>query len=105
MLIRLRGGTEAEWAAKNPVLRERECGVTVDTHRIKVGDGVLQWNDLPYAGGTGGGSAAVIQLMGSVPTYADLPEFPNEFDVWLVDEDGHWYQWKYVGDPPELFWF
>jgi len=47
-LIRLRGGTEAEWTAANPVLLAKECGVTTDTHRLKVGDGVTEWVDLPY---------------------------------------------------------
>lgn len=48
-LIRLRGGTEAEWTAADPVLAARECGVTTDTHRIKVGDGVTPWSSLAYA--------------------------------------------------------
>jgi hypothetical protein len=26
----------------------REVGVTTDTHRLKVGDGVTEWVDLPY---------------------------------------------------------
>lgn len=47
-LIRLRGGTEAEWTTANPVLAAKECGVTTDTHRMKVGDGVTEWVDLPY---------------------------------------------------------
>jgi hypothetical protein len=47
-LIRLRGGTEAEWTDANPVIMAREVGVTTDTHRLKVGDGVTEWNDLPY---------------------------------------------------------
>lgn len=41
--------TEAEWAADNPVLMERETGWTTDTRRVKLGDGVTAWNDLPYA--------------------------------------------------------
>lgn len=47
-LIRLRGGTEAEWVAANPVLAAKECGVVTDTHRLKVGDGVTEWVDLSY---------------------------------------------------------
>ena len=46
--IRLRGGTEDQWTAANPVLSARETGVTTDTHRLKVGDGITEWVDLPY---------------------------------------------------------
>ena len=49
-------------------------------------------------------ASSMIQLMGSVPTYLDLPETPTEFDVWLVEADGHWYQYKYFGDPVVLDW-
>lgn len=41
--------TEAEWATANPVLMDRETGWTTDTLRVKLGDGVTAWNDLPYA--------------------------------------------------------
>ena len=38
----------AEWTAKNPLLQRGEIGAESDTHKIKVGDGVTYWNDLPY---------------------------------------------------------
>lgn len=47
--IRLRRDTEAEWAADNPVLKLGETGWTTDTLRVKLGDGVTAWNDLPFA--------------------------------------------------------
>jgi hypothetical protein len=46
--IFLRGGTEYEWATVGPTLAAREVGVTTDTHRLKVGDGVTPWASLPY---------------------------------------------------------
>lgn len=48
-LIRLRGGTAADWTAKNPVLAFREPGLESDTARVKYGDGVTAWAALPYA--------------------------------------------------------
>jgi hypothetical protein len=36
------------WADKNPLLQRGEIGYEVDTHKVKVGDGVTYWNDLPY---------------------------------------------------------
>lgn len=47
--IKLRRDTEAEWAADNPVLSLGETGWTTDTLRVKLGDGVTAWNDLPFA--------------------------------------------------------
>ncbi|WP_418991740.1 hypothetical protein [Alistipes sp.] len=44
-----RRGTAARWAQVNPVLREGEIGLELDTRRIKFGDGVTPWNDLEYS--------------------------------------------------------
>ncbi len=51
-VIQLRGGTAAVLASENPSLSRREIMCEVDTGKIKVGDGVNNWNDLPYAGGS-----------------------------------------------------
>ena len=37
-----------DWASINPVLREGEPGLELDTNKFKVGDGSTAWNDLPY---------------------------------------------------------
>ena len=50
-VIQLRGGTAAVLASENPLLSRREIMCEVDTGKIKIGDGVNNWNDLPYAGG------------------------------------------------------
>jgi hypothetical protein len=52
--LQLRGGTLAAWAAANPLLLDREMGVETDTGRFKIGNGVLNWNSLPYASGPPG---------------------------------------------------
>ena len=102
-LIRLRGGTEYEWDTAGPTLRAREVGVTTDTHRLKVGDGVLPWADLPwvdsFAGLPVGGT--VDQLLTKVSgddfdtAWVTLPRIyrqdtepatPDEGDFW-VDSD------------------
>lgn len=51
-VIQLRGGTAAVLASENPSLSRREIMCEVDTGKIKVGDGVHNWNDLAYAGGS-----------------------------------------------------
>lgn len=50
--IRRLSGTAAEWSAANPVLMPAEAGYESQgdgTFKIKIGDGVKHWNDLPYA--------------------------------------------------------
>lgn len=40
------------WQQVNPKLGPGEIGVEVDTLRLKVGNGQLRWNDLPYCFGS-----------------------------------------------------
>jgi hypothetical protein len=51
--IQLRRGLSADWIAANPILPDGEPAVESDTHKIKVGDGITAWIDLPYASSTG----------------------------------------------------
>jgi hypothetical protein len=69
-LIRLRRGTAAEWAATEPqpggeVLKLGEPGFEKDTYKLKIGDGITPWNNLPYiAGGVGGGDGPLKYIFG-----------------------------------------
>lgn len=54
--IRPRAGTASQWELANPILGEREIGIEAPPEgigkgqvKIKLGDGVTAWNDLPYA--------------------------------------------------------
>jgi hypothetical protein len=47
-IIRWRRGTPERWFEMNPVLRSGEPGYEMGTGRFKVGDGVTEWEDLPY---------------------------------------------------------
>jgi hypothetical protein len=49
--ILIRGWPAAQWATVNPVLANREMGVETNTGKIKFGDGVTLWANLPYAYG------------------------------------------------------
>jgi hypothetical protein len=49
--IRSDAFTAARWAAVNPILQLGEIGYETDTNKLKVGDGVAEWNDLGYVGG------------------------------------------------------
>jgi hypothetical protein len=48
--IQFRRGTEAEWAAANPVLALAEMGIETDTQKFKIGNGSTAWIALPYGG-------------------------------------------------------
>ena len=48
--LQLRRGTAAEWFSSNPVLADGEMGLETDTRLFKMGNGVLNWNSLPYGG-------------------------------------------------------
>jgi hypothetical protein len=50
-------GEASQWLLENPVLYKGEPGLEDDTNRLKVGDGVLHWADLPYISGSGSGGA------------------------------------------------
>ena len=54
--IQNRRDTAANWASVNPVLAYGEMGIegtpTAEIDRMKVGDGVAAWVDLPYMAAT-----------------------------------------------------
>lgn len=52
--IQYRRGTAAQWTSVNPVLAQGEPGYEYDTGKFKVGNGVDNWNALPYSSGIQG---------------------------------------------------
>src|SRR3569832_647361 len=56
--IQLRRGTAADWITANPILAEGELGLELDTGKVKAGNGVDDWNTLPYVVGTTGPAGA-----------------------------------------------
>lgn len=46
--IIIRNATAANWTTRNPVLNRGEYGLENDTRLMKVGDGVRDWQHLPY---------------------------------------------------------
>lgn len=44
--FKLRRGLERAWKKANPILAEGEPGWTLDTHILKIGDGVTPWLNL-----------------------------------------------------------
>lgn len=120
----LRNDTAANWANANPVLAAGEPGVEIVAvgpparFKIKVGDGVSQWNDLAYAmGGDGAGATGAtgptgptgpqgpegpagpagapgsgVSILGTLATTGDLPGTGSGGDAWLIS--GHLWVWS-----------
>lgn len=63
--FKLKRGTAARWAEVNPILEQGEPGFVYDQNRLKIGDGVTPWNDLPYIDGKR-----------EVADYNNLSDFP-----------------------------
>lgn len=46
--IVLRQDIASNWTTNNPVLLSGELGFETDTYRVKLGDGIKRWSQLPY---------------------------------------------------------
>ena len=47
-IIRTRRDIKENWETENPVLALGEQGYETDTKKLKFGNGVNTWNELPY---------------------------------------------------------
>ncbi len=54
--FQLRRGLKQDWETINPLLAYGEPGFEVDTNKLKIGNGLEEWNDLEYL--TGGSSTS-----------------------------------------------
>ena len=72
----LRGDTLARWLEFNPILADRELVLEKDTNKFKIGDGVNNYNDLPYGGlvGPTGPMGAGLRIIGTVITVGVNPQ-------------------------------
>ena len=43
-----RNDISSNWTRANPILLLGEIGIETDTNKLKVGNGINNWNDLPY---------------------------------------------------------
>lgn len=49
-IFQYRRGSTSEWESVNPILREGEPGLDTTLEKIKIGDGITPWKDLPFYG-------------------------------------------------------
>lgn len=47
-VFQLRRGKEQEWITVNPTLHLGEPAFSTDVYKLKIGDGIHRWNEIPY---------------------------------------------------------
>ena len=47
-MVKLKRGESSSWTYDNPVLQAGQPGYEIDNHRLKIGDGISNWNELDY---------------------------------------------------------
>ena len=76
--LQFRRDISANWVINNPILAGGEMGIETDTKQFKIGDGIMQWRDLPYGGiqGPPGRVETIVMDGGSATTnYSYGPAF------------------------------
>jgi len=84
--ILLRRGTLAEFTEHNPLLKYGEPSFVVDLNRLKIGDGIHCWIDLPYIGGES-------NTVRSYESRADLPETGTVGSLYYIIDDNDLLSW------------
>jgi hypothetical protein len=85
--IQLRRDTSTNWSSINPILAQGEIGVNTTTspYTFKFGNGVDNWNTLPYQStGGGGGSTTWGAITGTLSAQGDLQNALNAKQAALV---------------------
>jgi hypothetical protein len=99
-VIALRRDTAANWATDNPILAVGETGWTTDTRRVKLGDGVTAWVDLPFAADE---AAAVTGLQDQIDAIVATAGFAVSDDgsFSLPVPTGVGFEWLFTDDELE----
>jgi len=107
--LALRGDTKERWNSYNPILADRELvlekGEDGGADQFKIGDGVRNYNDLPYGGllGPTGPAGTAPIIIGTIATVGTLPQdalnsaFPNANQSEAVINDFNKDVWVYTG--------
>lgn len=74
-LIKMKRASSVSWSTKNPILSAGEPGMELDTGQMKVGDGLIPWNGLPYTGEGGILLDAHVASLLPHPVYDSGPSF------------------------------
>lgn len=84
-VLQLKRATDIKWQELNLVLAAGEPGFEKNTNRLKIGDGITPWNELPYLG-----DENVI----NAKTHYDFPTIGRENTIYKAESEGTLYQWN-----------
>lgn len=85
MALKFKRGTSSKWAELNIVLEAGQPGFATDENRLKIGDGVTAWNDLPYVG-----ESSVVNAQ----THYDFPSIGRSNVIYKAEAEKCIYQWS-----------
>ena len=108
--LRVRRGHTAKWKQYNPILKIGEVAVDLDLHRIKVGDGIKNYNDLNYMYdelyffigfilkiiGNIEGSGKLLDSINTSSSFISGIDNPEKGDIVFVKEENQFYY--YTGE-------
>lgn len=82
-ILQLKRGTAERWYTVNPILAIGEPGFVYDANKLKIGDGVTPWNELPYIESPTGEGVNLVPVDGS------LIIKDNTIDIGISAEPGN----------------
>ena len=91
--FKLKRGTAARWAEVNPILEQGEPGFVYDSNRLKIGDGITPWNDLPYIDGKT--EVANFEISSEFPAVGDpniIYKAANELSLYQYNAEAQLYE-------------
>lgn len=89
--FQIKRGSTQRWIEVDPILLDGEPAYDYDAHKIKIGDGVSKWSELPYLGGNYDDNAELIYPFDS---YDSLPPVGTPAKLYHVISDKTIYQWN-----------
>lgn len=86
-IIQLKRGKAASWTSLNLILNPGEPGFEIDTGKLKIGNGVTAWNDLPYLGENK-------SLIVNADTHYNFPAIGDVNVIYKASQEKQLYQWN-----------
>lgn len=85
--IQLKRGKASSWETLNPILQPGEPGFEIDTGRLKIGNGVDEWDNLKYLGEDK-------TLIVNANTHYDFPAIGDVNIIYKASQEKQLYQWN-----------
>lgn len=84
-IIQLKRGTAEALSRVNPLLAAGEPCFVTDENRLKIGDGIHVWEELPYSG-----ESSVVNAQ----THGDFPSIGKPNTIYKAEAEKCIYQWN-----------